>query len=50
MGHTELRESPDEKGDYQDGRDKGLVRVELQCDEQQLHFNAPVRLTDDQML
>ncbi len=28
-GRTELRESPDEKGDDQDGRDKRLISAEL---------------------
>jgi hypothetical protein len=38
---TELRESPDEKGDDQDNCDKGLATAELQCNEHQLHSNDP---------
>ena len=40
-GRTELRESPDEKGDDQDNCDKGLATAELQCNEHQLHSNDP---------
>ncbi len=46
----ELRESPDEKGDDQDERDKRLATTELQRDEHQLHSDAPVLITDGQIL
>jgi hypothetical protein len=38
---TELRESPNENGDDQDGHDKDLATAELQCSEHQLHSNGP---------